>query len=30
LSAAESIVRGLRNVQKKPLEYRCLQEYYTL
>ncbi len=30
LSAAESIVRGLRNVQKKPLEYRCLQDYYQL
>ncbi|RUA02998.1 MAG: carbamoyl phosphate synthase large subunit [Deltaproteobacteria bacterium] len=28
LSAAEAIVRGLRNVQKKPLEYRCLQDYY--
>jgi len=30
LSAAESIVRGLRTVQKKPLEYRCLQDYYRL
>ncbi len=30
LSAAESIVRGLRTVQRKPLEYRCLQDYYRL
>ncbi len=30
LSAAESIVRGLRTVQRKPLEYRCLQDYYQL
>ena len=30
LSAAEAIVRGLRTVQRKPLEYRCLQDYYRL
>jgi carbamoyl-phosphate synthase large subunit len=28
LSAAESIVRGIRANNKKPFEYKCLQEYH--
>jgi len=28
LSAAESIVRGLKAQRKKPFKYQCLQEYY--
>jgi carbamoyl-phosphate synthase large subunit len=28
LSAAEAIVRGLKAQNKKPLEYKCLQDYY--
>ena len=28
LSAAEAIVRGLRRYKKKPLDYKCLQDYY--
>jgi carbamoyl-phosphate synthase large subunit len=28
LSAAEAIVRGLRSYKKKPLDYKCLQDYY--
>ncbi|MHC4458656.1 MAG: carbamoyl-phosphate synthase large subunit, partial [Planctomycetota bacterium] len=30
LSAAEAIVRGLRTKRQKPLDYKCLQEYYKL
>jgi carbamoyl-phosphate synthase large subunit len=28
LSAAESILRGLRDYRAKPFDYKCLQEYY--
>jgi hypothetical protein len=30
LSAAEAIVRGLKALDKNPLNYTCLQDYYRV